>query len=98
MMDMIGRFFTRLMALIFALSVFAVMVWLALNLEPEGTAGWAVLSGLVIAGAIGAFLIYHLMVRTGGIGGPYQERTGAGMMLGMGYEANRDRADDDLID
>lgn len=95
---MIGRFVSRALALIFALTVFILMLWLALSLEPEGTAGWAVLSGLVTAGAFGAFVIYRLMLRAGGVGGPYQERTGAGMMLGMGYEANRDREDDDLID
>ncbi|WP_150022817.1 hypothetical protein [Alkalicaulis satelles] len=95
---MIGRFFTRALALILALTVFVLTLWFAFSLEPEGPAGWGVWAGLVVAGALGAFVIYRLMLHAGGIGTRYHERTGAGMMLGMGYESNRRNWEDDELD
>lgn len=95
-MRFIARMFTRFLALILALSVFGVTLWLALYMRPEGTGGWALLIGLPFAGALAGFIIYASLVRSTGAASPHSERTGAGMMVGLGYRARRD--DEDELD
>lgn len=95
-MDTISRFMTRVLALLLSLSVFGLTVWLALNLHPESMSGWFVLAGLVGAGLLCAVALYLGLKRATGFGAPHPERTGAGMMVGLGYRARQ--SDEDELD
>ncbi|WBQ09783.1 hypothetical protein L2D01_12935 [Hyphomonadaceae bacterium ML37] len=95
-MSFIARMFTRFLALILALSVFGVSLWLAFYMRPEGAGGWVLLIGLPFAGALAGLIIYGSLMRSTGVSAPHPERTGAGMMVGLGYRARQ--SDEDELD
>jgi Na+/H+-dicarboxylate symporter len=95
-MDTISRFMTRVLALLLSLGVIGLTAWLAFNLHPESLSGWFVLAGLVGAGLLCAVALYLGLKRATGFGAPHPERTGAGMMVGLGYRARQ--SDEDELD
>ncbi|MBI1265689.1 MAG: hypothetical protein GC187_13270 [Alphaproteobacteria bacterium] len=92
-MTFIARLFTRFLALILALSVLGGALWLAIYMHPESAGGWVLRLAVPLMGALGAFLVYRGLMRATGFGAPHAERTGAGLLMGLGYRSRQDEGD-----
>lgn len=92
-MTFIARLFTRFLALILALSVPGGALWLAIYMQPESAGGWVLRLAAPLMGALGAFFIYRGLMRATGLARPHGGRTGAGLLMGLGYRSRQDEED-----